>query len=123
MRNRATAVVIKDGKVLLVRDKGHHHFSLPGGAIKKGEPTVSAAARELYEELGLRAIKVVRLRKCDFKGAVSKHKVCLIQASGKPHLRGHELDKFTWWDMKKPLPLFAYVRAILSMLHKETENG
>jgi len=47
MRQRGVAVVIRHGEVLLVRDKGKHRFSLPGGAIKKGEPTVSAAAREL----------------------------------------------------------------------------
>jgi len=112
MRKRGTAVVIRDGKVLLVRDRGRHHFSLPGGAIKKGEPTVSAAARELYEELGLKAIKVTRLRGCDFKGSVSEHKVCLIEASGEPHLRGHELDKFIWWDMKKEIQVYAHVKNI-----------
>jgi len=113
MRQRGTAVVIRNGRVLLVRDRGRHHFSLPGGAIKKGEPTVSAAARELYEELGLHAVKATRLRHCDFKGTVSIHKVCLIEASGESHLRGHELDKFIWWDMKEPIPVYAHVKNIL----------
>lgn len=116
MRKRATAVVIRNGKVLLVRDRGRHRFSLPGGAIKRGEPTVSAAARELYEELGLYAVKVTRLRECDFRGAVSEHKVCLIQASGEPHLRGHELNKFIWWDMKEPIPIYAHVKNILKKI-------
>jgi 8-oxo-dGTP pyrophosphatase MutT (NUDIX family) len=121
MRQRGVAVVIRHGEVLLVRDKGKHRFSLPGGAIKKGEPTVSAAARELYEELGLKAVKATRRRDYDFRGAVSKHRVCLIQASGNPHLRGHELDKFVWWDMKKPIPVYAHVQHILRKL-KEKEN-
>ncbi len=116
MRQRGVAVVIRHGEVLLVRDKGKHRFSLPGGAIKRGEPTVSAAARELYEELGLKAVKATRRRDCDFRGAVSKHRVCLIQASGSPHLRGHELDKFIWWDMKKPIPVYAHVRKILERI-------
>ena len=110
--------MIRDGKVLLVRDRGRHRFSLPGGAIKKSEPTVSAAARELYEELGLTAIKVTRLRECDFKGIVSEHKVCLIQASGEPHLRGHELNKFIWWDMKEPIPTYAHVKNTLKKIQK-----
>ena len=113
MRQRGVAVVIRHGRVLLVRDRGKHHFSLPGGEIKKGEPTVSAAARELYEELGLKATKATRRRDCDFKGAVSKHRVCLIQVSGRPRLRGHELDKFVWWDMKEPIPVYAHVEHIL----------
>jgi len=113
MRQRGAAVVIRDGKVLLVRDKGRHHFSLPGGGIKKGEPAVSAAARELYEELGLHVVNVKRLRGCDFKGSLSEHKVCLIEANGEPHLRGHELDKFIWWDMEEPVPVYAHVKNIL----------
>jgi len=116
MRQRGTAVVIRHDRVLLVRDKGHHKFSLPGGGIKKGEPTVSAATRELYEELGLSATKAIRLRHCDFKGAVSIHKVCLIEAKGEPHLRGHELNKFIWWDMKTPIPVYAHVTHILKKI-------
>jgi 8-oxo-dGTP pyrophosphatase MutT (NUDIX family) len=116
LRKRGTAVVIRQGRVLLVRDRGKHRFSLPGGAIKRGEPTASAAARELYEELGLHPSKVTRLRHCDFKGAVSEHKVCLIQASGEPHLRGHELDKFIWWDMKQPVPVYAHVKHIIKKI-------
>ena len=116
MRQRGVAVVIRHGEALLVRDRGKHQFSLPGGGIKKGEPTASAAARELYEELGLKAIKVTRRRDCDFKSPVTNHRVCLIQASGTPRLRGHELNKFIWWDMKKPIPVYAHVQYILGKL-------
>lgn len=116
LRSRATAVVFRGNKVLLVRDRGRHRFSLPGGATKRGEPVVSAAARELYEELGLHSIKVTRLRECDFRGSVSKHRVCLIKASGKPHLRGHELDRFLWWDMRKPIQVYAHVKNILKKI-------
>jgi ADP-ribose pyrophosphatase YjhB (NUDIX family) len=113
LRPRGTAVVIRDGKVLLVRDRGKHRFSLPGGGIKANEPAASAAGRELFEELGLSPVKVIRLPECDFKGSASHHKVCQIEARGEPHLRGHELDKFIWWDMKQPVPLFAHVTQIL----------
>jgi 8-oxo-dGTP diphosphatase len=118
MRQRGTALVIRHGKVLLVRDKGRNKFSLPGGGIHEGEPTVSAAARELYEELGLQVTSVKRLRECDFKGAVSLHKVCLIEANGEPKLRGHELDKYIWWDMKSPIPVFVHVTVILKKFNK-----
>jgi 8-oxo-dGTP pyrophosphatase MutT (NUDIX family) len=116
MRQRGTAIVIRYGKVLLVRDKGHDKFSLPGGGMHKGEPVVSAAARELYEELGLHVTSVKRMREYDFEGARSKHKVCLIEANGEPYLRGHELDKFIWWDKKTPIPVYAHVTYILKSL-------
>ena len=99
--------------VLLVRDRGKHQFSLPGGGVNKEEPALSAAARELYEELGLRAQKAARLHHCDFRSPATDHRVSLIEASGEPRLRGHELDKFMWWDMKTPVPTFGHVAAIL----------
>jgi ADP-ribose pyrophosphatase YjhB (NUDIX family) len=116
LRPRGTAVVLRDGKVLLVRDRGKRHFSLPGGGIKGNEPAASAAGRELFEELGLRPVKITRMHNCDFKGSASHHKVCLIEARGEPHLRGGELDKFIWWDMKEHIPTFAHVKVILGKM-------
>jgi 8-oxo-dGTP pyrophosphatase MutT (NUDIX family) len=116
MRQRATAIVMKEGKVLLVRDRGHSKYSLPGGEIEKRETTIGAATRELYEELGMSADKVVRLRQCDFKGSLSEHKVCLIEAHGEPHIKGHELDKFIWWDMIEDIPTYYHVKPIIEKL-------
>ena len=113
MRQRGTAVVIKNGKMLLVRDKGKKKFSLPGGGVNKNEPTVSAAAREVYEELGLHVVLVRRLHGCDVKGSLSEHKVCLVEVTGEPKIRGHELDKFIWWDMKEKVPVYEHVTQIL----------
>jgi len=116
--------VIRGGKALLVRDRGKHHFSLPGGAVKKGEPAVSAAARELYEELGLHVVSAKRLRGRDFRGSVSEHKVCLIEVSGEPYLKSHEIDKFLWWDMKDDVPVYAHVKNILMKINEGgTVNG
>lgn len=119
MRKRATAVVIRDGKVLLVREKGLVSFSLPGGAIEKGESAVSAAARELNEELGLNSIKVTRLRGCDYKGSVNEHKVCRVQAEGEPHPK-LEIDRFMWWDRKEPstIAVYPHVNSILKKILK-----
>jgi len=116
LRARGTAVVIRDGKVLLVRDRGKDRYSLPGGGINHNEPTVSAAAREVFEELGLHVSMVKRLHDCDFKGSMNEHKVCLIEASGEPRLRGHELVNFVWWDMISPIPVYEHVTHILKKL-------
>jgi 8-oxo-dGTP diphosphatase len=51
------AVVLKDGRVLLVK-RGHPpaegKWSLPGGLVHLGESTEAAAVREVAEECGLR---------------------------------------------------------------------
>jgi ADP-ribose pyrophosphatase YjhB (NUDIX family) len=123
MRHRGTAVVMRNGKILLVRDKGHRRFALPGGSIKKGEPTISAATRELYEELGLSSFKTTRVRNYDFKGSTNIHKVCIVEALGEPRLRGHELDEFIWWDMKTPIHVHAHVTHILKKINEEKHQN
>jgi len=52
------AVVVRDGRVLLVRRAKHPDRGLwgfPGGRIEPGETTADAALRELREETGVRA--------------------------------------------------------------------
>ena len=53
----ATCVIERDGEVLLVRrgnQPGYGLWSMPGGYVDRGEVVEAAAAREVYEEAGLR---------------------------------------------------------------------
>ena len=52
MRERISAVIIKDKKVLLVRSFSFPFFGTPGGAIEKGESKQEALRREIKEEIG-----------------------------------------------------------------------
>jgi 8-oxo-dGTP pyrophosphatase MutT (NUDIX family) len=46
--------VIDQGRVLLVRHTyGPRHWDLPGGTMRRGEPPIATARREMGEELGL----------------------------------------------------------------------
>ncbi|WP_456409430.1 NUDIX hydrolase [Caldithrix abyssi] len=52
------AVVIKDGKVLLVKRKNppaKDQWAIPGGRLKLGETLKEACQRELLEETGIKA--------------------------------------------------------------------
>lgn len=51
------AVVIKEGKILLVKRKNEPYkgmFALPGGFVEYGEKTEEAVLRELKEETGMK---------------------------------------------------------------------
>ena len=103
-------MVIRNGKVLLVRDRHKHDYSMPGGGFKTDESTIVAGIRELMEELRLKTVSAKRLRYCDFKGKRAYHKVCLITVEGEPHINRHELSAYIWWDMRKHIPLQGHVK-------------
>ncbi|WP_411079826.1 NUDIX domain-containing protein [Streptomyces sp. cmx-18-6] len=57
VRVRAGAIVIRDGRMLLLHfrepEVGGPHFEIPGGGVEAGETPEEAAVRELREESGL----------------------------------------------------------------------
>ena len=54
-KNRATAIIIRDGKLLLIhRQKpGRDYYALPGGGVYLEESFEEACIREVKEETGL----------------------------------------------------------------------
>jgi 8-oxo-dGTP diphosphatase len=59
----ASGLLIEDGKILLVKRKSPPsigRWSLPGGAVEKGEALKDAVKREFFEETSL-SVKVVKL--------------------------------------------------------------
>lgn len=119
-RYRATVVIIRDNKILLVRDKGKKDYSLPGGGFKKDETTIQAGIREAcIEELGgLTVVSAERLYFCDLpNGRRANHKVCRLTVKGDPYIkRTYEIDKIVWWDMNSKIPIQGHVKYIVSIL-------
>lgn len=58
LRQRVSAVIVKDGKILLIRrvKPGEEYFIFPGGGVDEGETLEEALIREVKEELSLDVI-------------------------------------------------------------------
>ena len=50
---RVAAVLVKDNKILVQRDKDGNEYALPGGHVKIGETLEAGLIRETMEEMGV----------------------------------------------------------------------
>jgi 8-oxo-dGTP pyrophosphatase MutT (NUDIX family) len=116
-RARATAVVHRNGDLLLVRERGFRQLSLPGGGIHDQETPEEAVARELEEETGLTAVSIEALPQCETSDIFNTYLVFEVTAKGEIRVDPVELDGIRWWDGCESVPLFGYVNRILARLH------
>jgi 8-oxo-dGTP diphosphatase len=117
-----SAVVLRDGAVLVGRRRGAHGsgtWAFPGGKVDAGEDPRATVVRELWEETGLRATAVEPIAWTSDVFAEGLHFITLhhrVVAEGEVALR--EPDKVSEWRWvaweEIPQPHFA---ATASLLH------
>lgn len=65
VREAVRAIIIKDGKVALVKSLKENHYKFPGGGIEFNESHIDTLIRETKEETGL-IIKTDSIKECGF---------------------------------------------------------
>ena len=102
---------------LLVRERGRADYSLSGGGIERGEPSLLAAVRELYEETRL---KVSASRYIgDLDGQRARHYVFYAEVYGNIRLQRKEIADYKWWDGIEPVRAQGHVRGSLALLQRQ----
>lgn len=108
-RRRASAIVERPEGILLVLMR-HMGAMLPGGGIKPFESDGDAAARELLEETGLVAERVVFLFERQSLG--QSNAVFWVRAQGVPK-PCNEIDQIAYYPPREPLRLAPETQSIL----------
>lgn len=87
------AIIERDKKILLVRERDKTHFKLPGGHVSNSENDYQALTRELKEELDvtLKRADYLHSDKCDSHNL----KYYNVQIVGEPSPKG-EVEEILW---------------------------
>jgi 8-oxo-dGTP diphosphatase len=100
--------VIRDaaGRMLTVRKRATQRFMLAGGKREPGEDDVTALARELREELGVRLVSATLLGRFEAPaanepGATVRSSAYTVEIEGEMAI-GAEIEELLWIDPAAP---------------------
>ncbi len=116
-RERATAIVVRDGLVLIALDEGVDFYFLPGGEIESGESPEQAVLRELHEETGMNLTSAKFM--FNHVGPNNYHHVFEVDAEVDPTPQ-HEIVELAWWDQQQDLNVHEHTKIILSKYRELT---
>lgn len=119
----AVAIVVQDGRVLMVRRRvaeGQLSWQFPAGEIEPGESPEAAAVRETAEETGLRvaAARLLGERDHPQNGRRMSYTACEVVGGTAAVVDSDELDRVVWASRAElaeyvPFPMFGPVRQYL----------
>jgi len=98
MKERATVICQRDGRILYVR-KPKSKWALPGGKIELGETPEQAAIRELTEETGLNDLKLVYLAEYEKDQVTHYIFMTVLEPTAKPSPQ-NEIAACKWLHRK-----------------------
>ncbi|PJD97629.1 MAG: DNA mismatch repair protein MutT [Parachlamydia sp.] len=115
--------VIKDQRVLLGKRLGSHgegDWAFPGGHLEFGETPAECAQRELLEEAGLTATRMISGPWTNDIFCGTKHYITLFmivtEFTGEPRvLEPHKCENWEWFAWENlPQPLFAPIQSLMN---------
>ncbi|MDR5781079.1 NUDIX domain-containing protein [Caballeronia sp. LZ065] len=123
MKQRATVIVERDGRVLLVA-RARGRWAFPGGRAKASEELDDAASRELKEETGLEANGVHYA--FQFRGLRTRHFVFIASVSKESEpVPANEIVRCSWMPLEDLCRIEASIptKGIAEIFLKQMHGG
>ena len=120
---KATAIILRDDKVLLVR-VDNRPFALPCDNMRDPrDPAISAVCRKVSEVLDLEPLRAERLEACDVTDQPYHHHAVRIHVHPQDYpviMSG--ITEFIWWDRVTPIKRAPHVDEILEKYDQRTTS-
>ena len=117
----AAAVIVKHGRLLLVRKRGTSAFILPGGKPESGESDLQCLAREMREELAATIdtdaafLGAFEAEAANEPGRRVLARAYLLYLLNEPMAAG-EIEKVIWCDIRKPREHYVLAPLVLDAI-------
>lgn len=115
-RIRAAAVIVQDGRLLLMRrvKRGHEYIVFAGGGVERGESVRAGLKREIQEEFSLNvAVGPVVDRRVN-RGQLEYY-FLVTRFTGEPQLGGEEAEAHS--ERNQYHPTWYTLRAVVALPH------
>lgn len=107
-KTRIVAIIINNGRLLMLKGRGYDELWTPGGKIEPGETDENCLRRELTEEIGVKITGLNFFKEYSGKSLyhpnrITRQKVYVVSISGSIKT-GAEIEDFIWLtkeDFKK----------------------
>ncbi len=96
----ARAILVREGKILLVKHTYLESWFIPGGGLKKNETYEQAIRRELQEELGITIfdLKLLGIYNNFYEGKSDSIVVFTSENFTEPEMKDKEIEDFRYFD-------------------------
>jgi 8-oxo-dGTP pyrophosphatase MutT (NUDIX family) len=99
-KTRIVAIIVKKGRLLMLKGRGYKELWTPGGKINPDENDEDCLKRELKEETGAELINMKFFKKYSAKSFygehITKQRVYIVSIKGSKIIPQAEIEDFVW---------------------------